>query len=42
MRRHEQAIEAYAQHFDTLVPGLRKAPRDSFLLVRGVEGGRGS
>ncbi|NEB74658.1 GPP34 family phosphoprotein [Streptomyces sp. SID14478] len=40
-REHKHAFKAYAEQFDTLAPGLRKALRDSFLLVRGVGGGWG-
>ncbi|MFJ9085734.1 GPP34 family phosphoprotein [Streptomyces sp. NPDC102384] len=42
VREHKHALKTYAQQFDTLAPGLRKALRDSFLVVRGVGGGWGS
>ncbi|WP_327350481.1 GOLPH3/VPS74 family protein [Streptomyces sp. NBC_01304] len=41
MREHKQALGALAERFDALVPGLRKATRDSFLVTRGVGGGWG-
>ncbi|WP_217169032.1 GPP34 family phosphoprotein [Streptomyces sp. AC512_CC834] len=41
-RAHKQSLKALAAHFDELVPGLRRALRDSFLSSRGVGGGWGS
>ncbi|CAL9337097.1 GPP34 family phosphoprotein [Streptomyces sp. enrichment culture] len=41
-REHKQSLKALAAHFDTQVPGLRRALRDSFLSSRGVGGGWGS
>ncbi|MEV5809792.1 GOLPH3/VPS74 family protein [Streptomyces parvulus] len=34
-RQHRHILKAYAERFDTLVPGLRSALRDSFLVTRG-------
>ncbi|RDD85310.1 GPP34 family phosphoprotein [Streptomyces parvulus] len=34
-RQHRRTLKAYAERFDTLVPGLRPALRDSFLVTRG-------
>ncbi|MGP4011989.1 GPP34 family phosphoprotein [Streptomyces sp. 4N124] len=42
MRQHKRTLKPYAQHFDSLVPGLRAALRDSFLAARGTGGGWGS
>ncbi|NGO47584.1 GOLPH3/VPS74 family protein [Streptomyces ureilyticus] len=41
-REHEQALKALAAHYDGLVPGLRKALRDSYLSSRAVGGGWGT
>ncbi|MET9558329.1 GPP34 family phosphoprotein [Streptomyces sp. NPDC006645] len=41
MKEHKRTLKEFAAHFDTLVPGLRTALRDSFLVVRGVGGGWG-
>ncbi|MEV0778069.1 GPP34 family phosphoprotein [Streptomyces sp. NPDC050428] len=41
MSEHKRTLEALAERFDELAPGLRKALRDSFLVVRGVGGGWG-
>lgn len=38
-RTHKQALKALAARFDEIVPGLRKALRDSFLSSRAVGGG---
>lgn len=38
-RTHKQALKALAARFDELVPGLRKALRDSYLSSRAVGGG---
>ncbi|MFC8131323.1 GPP34 family phosphoprotein [Streptomyces sp. NPDC057302] len=38
-RTHKQALKALAGRFDELVPGLRKALRDSYLSSRAVGGG---
>ena len=40
-REHRQAFEALAARYDGLVPGLRKALRDSYLSSRAVGGGWG-
>ncbi|RDD84344.1 GPP34 family phosphoprotein [Streptomyces parvulus] len=39
MRDHKHTLKQLAERFDELVPGLRKALRDSYLVVRGVGGG---
>ncbi|MEU6764717.1 GPP34 family phosphoprotein [Streptomyces sp. NPDC046853] len=39
VRTHKQALKALAARFDELVPGLRKALRDSYLSSRAVGGG---
>ncbi|MEV8289120.1 GOLPH3/VPS74 family protein [Streptomyces niveus] len=39
LRTHKQAINALAARFDEMVPGLRKALRDSYLSSRAVGGG---
>ncbi|MGE6734470.1 GOLPH3/VPS74 family protein, partial [Streptomyces sp. NPDC059900] len=41
-REHKQALKALAAHYDKLVPGLRKALRDSYLSSRAVGGGWGN
>ncbi|MEU6819445.1 GPP34 family phosphoprotein [Streptomyces atriruber] len=41
LRAHKDTVEALTERFDALVPGLRKALRDSFLVSRGVGGGWG-
>lgn len=41
-REHAQILKTFAAHYDTLVPGLRKALRDSYLSSRAVGGGWGS
>ncbi|MFD3576434.1 GPP34 family phosphoprotein [Streptomyces sp. NPDC058644] len=38
-RTHKQALKALAARFDEIVPGLRKALRDSYLSSRAVGGG---
>ncbi|GAA1932468.1 GPP34 family phosphoprotein [Streptomyces durmitorensis] len=38
-RTHNQALKALAARFDEIVPGLRKALRDSYLSSRAVGGG---
>ncbi|MBW5421213.1 GPP34 family phosphoprotein [Streptomyces sp. BG9H] len=38
-RAHKSDLKAHAARFDTLVPGLRKALRDSYLASRAVGGG---
>ncbi|TLS47117.1 GPP34 family phosphoprotein [Streptomyces montanus] len=40
-RTHKQALKTLAAHYDGVVPGLRKALRDSFLSSRAVGGGWG-
>lgn len=41
MKEHKRTLKEFAERFDVLVPGLRAALRDSFLVVRGVGGGWG-
>ncbi|WP_434587375.1 GOLPH3/VPS74 family protein [Streptomyces sp. A5-4] len=41
-RAHKQALDALAAHYDGVVPGLRKALRDSYLSSRAVGGGWGT
>ncbi|MFI7102299.1 GPP34 family phosphoprotein [Streptomyces sp. NPDC050161] len=41
LREHKHTRKALAERFDALVPGLRKALRDSFLSSRAVGGGWG-
>ncbi|MEU6761667.1 hypothetical protein ABZ916_04005 [Streptomyces sp. NPDC046853] len=41
-REHKQALKALAAQYDKLVPGLRKALRDSYLSSRAVGGGWGA
>lgn len=38
-RTHKQALKALAERYDEIVPGLRKALRDSYLSSRAVGGG---
>ncbi|MEV5807209.1 GPP34 family phosphoprotein [Streptomyces parvulus] len=38
-REHKHTLKQLAERFDELVPGLRMALRDSYLVVRGVGGG---
>ncbi|XUM05305.1 GPP34 family phosphoprotein [Streptomyces venezuelae ATCC 10712] len=38
-RNHRAELTAYAARYDALVPGLRKALRDSYLASRAVGGG---
>lgn len=40
-REHKQEFKALAAHYDGLVPGLRKALRDSYLSSRAAGGGWG-
>lgn len=40
-REHGSAFKTLAAHFDGVVPGLRKALRDSYLSSRAVGGGWG-
>jgi hypothetical protein len=42
LRVHKQAFKALAARFDGIVPGLRRALRDSYLSSRSVGGGWGS
>jgi hypothetical protein len=39
LRTHKQALKALAARFDEIIPGLRKALRDSYLSSRAVGGG---
>ncbi|MFE2375838.1 GPP34 family phosphoprotein [Streptomyces sp. NPDC059398] len=39
LRTHKQAVTALAARYDEIVPGLRKALRDSYLSSRAVGGG---
>lgn len=39
LRQHSGAFKALAGHFDAVVPGLRRALRDSYLSSRAVGGG---
>ncbi|MFJ2174404.1 GPP34 family phosphoprotein [Streptomyces sp. NPDC087851] len=39
LRTHKQAFKALAARYDEIVPGLRKALRDSYLSSRAVGGG---
>ncbi|MGW5868625.1 GOLPH3/VPS74 family protein [Streptomyces sp. NPDC055239] len=39
LRTHKQALKALAAQFDEIVPGLRRALRDSYLSSRAVGGG---
>ncbi|MEU5599951.1 GPP34 family phosphoprotein [Streptomyces sp. NPDC020298] len=39
LRTHKQALKALAARFDEIVPGLRKALRNSYLSSRAVGGG---
>jgi len=39
LRTHKQALKALAARYDKIVPGLRKALRDSYLSSRSVGGG---
>ncbi|MFE9709459.1 hypothetical protein ACFYOI_05050 [Streptomyces microflavus] len=41
LREHKQALKALAARFDKLVPGLRRALRDAFLVSRGAGAGYG-
>ena len=41
LRTHKQAFKALATQYDSVVPGLRKALRDSYLSSRAVGGGWG-
>ncbi|MCB5907720.1 GOLPH3/VPS74 family protein [Streptomyces pinistramenti] len=41
LREHKHTLKALTERFDELVPGLRKALRDSFLSSRAVGGGWG-
>ncbi|MFD3919470.1 GPP34 family phosphoprotein [Streptomyces sp. NPDC058595] len=41
-REHKRTLKSFAERYDTLVPGLRKALRDSYLSSRAVGGGWGS
>jgi hypothetical protein len=41
-REHRQTLTALAEHFDTLVPRLRPALRDSYLTSRAAGGGWGN
>ncbi|WP_326673771.1 GOLPH3/VPS74 family protein [Streptomyces sp. NBC_01257] len=41
-RAYKPALKALAAHFDGVVPGLRKALRDSYLSSRAVGGGWGA
>lgn len=38
-REHKQRFKALAAHYDSVVPGLRRALRDSYLSSRAVGGG---
>jgi hypothetical protein len=40
-REHKQALKTLGAHFDSVVPGLRTALRDSYLSSRAVGGGWG-
>ena len=39
MRTHKHALKALAERYDEIVPGLRRALRDSYLSSRAVGGG---
>ncbi|GAA4300010.1 GPP34 family phosphoprotein [Actinomadura luteofluorescens] len=41
-REHRETLKVLAAHFDTAVPGLRRALRNSFLSSRGTGGGWGN
>lgn len=42
VREYKHTLKQLAERFDEFVPGLRRALRDSYLVVRGVGGGWGA